>query len=118
MRRHAGTFKQFDSIISTERVRWAKDHLTEEMSQHGLNRKTFEEDREKWAREKEKMMTRHLLELRKEIVRAWMRIEEREWQNAREAWSEEATKLERDFKKELNRIKAIPPRPVTVRRVR
>jgi len=81
------------------------------MNQHGLKRTTFEEDREKWAREKKEMMARHLHELRKEVVRAWMRIEEREWQNARKTWKEEETRLEREFKEELNRIKAIHPTP-------
>jgi hypothetical protein len=111
LRRHAGTFKQFDSIISTERVQWAKDNLTEELNQHGFNRRTFEEDREKWAKEKGEMMARHLLEVRKEIVRAWIRIEEEEWQESRASWKKEETGLEGEFKEELNRIKAIPPRP-------
>jgi hypothetical protein len=109
LRRHAGTFRQFDSIVSTERVQWAKDNLTEAMNQHGIKRAKFEEDRETWAREKEEMMARHLLELRKEIVRAWMRIEEEEWKKVRETWKQEANTLEGEFKVELQRIQAISP---------
>ena len=82
------------------------------MRKHEIDRKTFEGDREKWAKEKERMMVRHLFELRKEIVRAWMRIEEQEWKKSRETWKEEADKLEQEFKDELNRIKAISPTPL------
>ena len=115
MRRHTGTFTQFDSIVSTERVQWAKDTLTEEMKAHGNERAKFEEDREGWAKEKEEMKARHLLELRKEIVRAWMRIEEREWQKSREQWKEEASTLEGEFKDELRRLQRIASKPVVRR---
>jgi len=70
-----GTFTQFNSIVSTQRVQWAKDNLAGELSTHGIKRTKFEEDREKWANEKEEMLARHLLELRKET---WMRTEEKE----------------------------------------
>ena len=57
------------------------------------------------------MMVRNLLELRREIVRAWMRIEEREWQKSREEWKQEAYSLEKEFKDELKRIQKIPAVP-------
>jgi len=114
LRRHIGTFTQFDPIVSTQRVQWTKDNLTEELNTHGSKRAKFEEDREKWAREKEEMKARHLLELRKEIVRAWIRMEEREWQNSREQWKEEALILEKEYKAELRRIQGIAPVPAPV----
>ena len=101
-------FTQFDSIVSTQRVQWAKDNITEELNTQGSKRAKFEEDRDKWAKEKEEMKARHLLELRKEIVRAWMRIEEKEWQKSREEWKQEANALEKEFKDELKRIQEIP----------
>lgn len=104
-----GTFAQFDSIVSTERVQWAKDNISEELNTHCIKRANFEGDREKWAKEKEEMKARHLLELRKEIVRVWMRVEEQEWQRIREDWKQEAATLESEFQVELNRIKGIPP---------
>ena len=67
-----GTFTQFDSIVSTERVQWAKDNLSEELNTHEITRVQLEEARGKWAKEKEEMKARHLLELRKAIVRAWI----------------------------------------------
>ena len=108
-----GTFTQFDPIVSTQRVQWPKDNLAEEFNTHGNKREKFEEDREKWAREKEEMKACHLLELRKEIVRAWMRMEEREWKNSRELWKGEAVTLEGEYKDELKRIQAIASVPVT-----
>ncbi|KIM37015.1 hypothetical protein M413DRAFT_448745 [Hebeloma cylindrosporum] len=108
LRQHMGTFTQFHSVVSTQRVQWAKDNLTDELNTHGSKRAQFEEDREKWAKEKEEMKARHLLELRKEIIRAWMRIEEQGWQKSREQWKEEEARLEREFKDELRRIQLIP----------
>ena len=102
-----GTFTQFDSIVSTERVQWAKDNLLKELNAHENKRAQLEEDRKKLAKEEEEMKARHLLELRKEIVRAWMRIEEREWQKIREQWKEEASTLEEEFEDELRRLQAI-----------
>jgi len=107
LRRHMGTFTKFGSIDSTQRVQWAKDNLFEELSTHGSKRAQLEEDQGKWAKEEEEMKARHLLELRKEIVRAWMRIEEREWQKIREQWKEEASTLEEEFEDELRRLQAI-----------
>ena len=102
-----GTFTQFDSIVSTERVQWAKDNLSEELNTHEITRVQLEEARGKWAKEKEEMKARHLLELRKAIVRAWIRIEERELQEIREQWEEEASTMEGEFKDELTRLQAI-----------
>jgi hypothetical protein len=101
-----GTFTQFDSIDSTQRVQWAKDNLSEELNTHERKRAQLEEDWRKWAKEKEEMKARHLLELRKEIVRAWMQIEEREWQKIRKQWNfkEEASILKEEFKDELKRL--------------
>jgi hypothetical protein len=107
LRRHMGTFTQFDSIDSTQRVQWAKDHLSKELNMHERKRAQLEEDRKKLAKEEEEMKVRHLLELRKAIVRAWMRIEEREWQKIREQWKEEASTLEEEFEDELKQLQAI-----------
>jgi hypothetical protein len=49
--------------------------IVEDLSAHESKRAQFQEDREKWAKA---MMARHFLELRKEIVCAWIRIEEQE----------------------------------------
>jgi len=58
------------------------------------------------------MLARHLLELRKEIVRAWMRIEEKEWKKSREEWKQEANALEKEFlKDELKRVQQISADP-------
>jgi hypothetical protein len=109
-----GTFAQFNSIVSTQRVGWAKDNITDDLNTHGSKRAKFEEDQEKWAKEKEEMMARHLLELRKEIVRAWMRTEEKEWQKSREEWKQEANVLEKEFKNELKRVQKISADPPQV----
>jgi len=105
------TFTLFDSISSSQRVQWAKDNLAEELNKHDAKRAKFEEDREKWAKDKEEVMTRNLLELRKEVVCAWMRIEELEWQKRREQWEQEANALENEFRSELKSIQGIPPPP-------
>jgi hypothetical protein len=63
-------------------------------------------------RRKEEMKAQHLLELRKEIVRAWMRIEEQEWQKIREQWKEEASTLEEEFEDELKQLQGIAPRRI------
>ena len=97
--------------MSTEHVQWAKENLADELTAHGSKRAQFEEDRKKWAKEKEEMMVRNLLELRKEVVCAWMRIEEREWQKSREEWEQEANALETEFRRELMGIQEIPPPP-------
>jgi hypothetical protein len=112
LRCHMGTFTQFDSIVSAERVQWAKDNFSEELNTHENKRAQLEEDRGKWAKEKEEMKAQHLLELRKEIVRAWMRIEEQERQKNREQWKEEARTLEGEFKAELMRLQGIAPRRI------
>jgi hypothetical protein len=109
-----GTFTTFDSIVSTQRVQWAKGNLAEEINAHGSKRAKFEEDREKWGKEKEVMKAHHLSELRKEIVRAWMRIEEQDWEKRREEWKEEASTLEREFKDELRQFQAIASKPVII----
>ena len=105
------TFTQFDSIVSTQRVGWAKDNNAEDLNMHGSKRAKFEEDREKWAKEKEEMPARHLFELRKEIVRAWIRIEEKEWKKCREEWRQEANALEKIFQDELKRVQQISADP-------
>jgi hypothetical protein len=102
-----GTFTQFDSIDSTQYVQWVKDNLSEELNTHGTKRAQLEEDLEKRTKEEEEMKAQHLLELRREIVRAWMRIEEQEWQEIREQWKEEASTLEEEFEDELKQLQAI-----------
>ena len=106
-----GTFTLFDSVSSSGRVQWAKNNLAEELNKHDVKRARFEEDRKKWAKDKEEVMARNLLELRKEVVCAWMRIEEREWLKSREEWEQEANVLENEFRRELMSIQEIPPPP-------
>ena len=102
-----GTFTKFDSIDSTQRVQWAKDNLSEELNMHGSKCAQLEEDLEKLAKEEEAMKARNLLELRKAIVRAWMRIKESEWEKIKEKRKKEASTLEEEFKNELSRLEAI-----------
>jgi len=42
------------------------------LNAHGSKRAQLEEDRKKSVKKEEEMKARHLLELRMEIVRAWM----------------------------------------------
>lgn len=108
----------FDSSIAEyERVPWARSNLPQELADCDAKRLQFEQDRRQWEAEMDELRAKKLFELRKEVVRLWIRREEESWAISRKKWKEDKSALEESLRIELQQLRqSIVSPPLTATR--
>ncbi|KAH9478205.1 hypothetical protein JR316_0008658 [Psilocybe cubensis] len=107
LQNHMGSYPEYfdSSIPENDRVPWALKFLPQELAEYDVKKLEFEEDKKRWEEEMEGLRAEKLFELRKEVVRVWLRREQKEWDLCRAEWELQRKSLKEKMRTELEALK-------------
>ncbi len=93
-------------------AKWVEDNLGEDLAQFHIQKKKLEQQREKLQANIAEIKERHVQLVREEIVKAWMRKEENQWQNQCDELTKIFTEMLKEHQRDLEQIRRSDGVPV------